>query len=270
LKLSLQLTQLQLGALSSTFFISGFISWIPGLIVDTRQMRFSMALGGFSGAIFTMLYWIPCCHRRDDDDPTNNDNWLFGTLMISYPVTILAILAVAISLSCGLIVGSVFKLTMICGGPHGKGLSVGIAKGFVGVGSGVYATIFQAYHNCDESALDFLPVIVIFFIVCADLPALVLLPSREEQLQLHLLKFKTTQLHLRLMYMTLFILCLFIVTSAIKDTLQEQEENGPAGIATTSTGREYGKMVVFWFVLQFSLLTELLCLTTTTTTTTTC
>jgi Nodulin-like len=240
LKSSLQLTQLQLGAVSSAFFISGLISWIPGMIVDRMKLRFSMAVGGFTGAVWTMMYWCACV------DPTRFLVLGGGSsIMTTHPVTVLSILAVAISLSCGLIVGSVFKITMICGGQHGRGPCVGIAKGFVGVGSGVYATIFQAFRDREESALDFLPVIAFFFVLCAGLPALFLLPSRAEEEQSGRLKIETTPLHFRTMYLTLLVLCLYIVTSAINDIIKEQEEHGGGmGKSSSSTGREYGKIAM--------------------------
>jgi MFS family permease len=244
LKSSLHLTQLQLGAVSSAFFISGLISWIPGMVVDRMKMRFSMTVGGFTGALFTMMYWFACV------DP-NRFSFFGGgsssSIMTTHPVTVLSILAVAISLSCGLIVGSVFKITMLCGGQHGRGPCVGIAKGFVGVGSGVYATIFQAFRERDESALDFLPVIAFFFVLCAGLPALFLLPSRAEEEQSGRLKIETTPMHFRTMYLTLLVLCLYIVTSAINDIIKEQEEHGGVGVGKSSgssTGREYGKIAL--------------------------
>ena len=204
LKLALQLTQMQLGNISAALFIAGLLSWLPGLVVDRMKMRFSMSLGGVSGAVFTTMYWLLCRHPSA------------FPIFQQHPVSILSLLAVAICLSCGLIVGSVFKLTMLCGGPDGKGPSVGVAKGFVGLGSGIYATIFQAFRSESESGLDFLPVIAFFFLVCATLPALMLLPTREQS-HPHLMNMETTHLHFRTMYGSLFILCLFIIGSALTD-----------------------------------------------------
>ena len=124
LKHALKLSQLQLGAVSAAFFIAGLLSWIPGIVVDKMKMRFSMTIGGISGAFFTITYWMLCRYPR----------LITSTLMTTYPIPTLSVLALLICMSCGLIVGSVFKLTMLCGGRKGKGPAVGIAKGFVGLG----------------------------------------------------------------------------------------------------------------------------------------
>lgn len=117
LKRALHISEMQLGAISSAFFIAGLFTWIPGIVVDRMKMRFSMALGGIAGAAFTTIFWAFCRYPH-----------VFTFVMV-YPVGTLSILAVAICLSCGLIVGSIFKLTLLCGGPDGTGPSVGIAKG---------------------------------------------------------------------------------------------------------------------------------------------
>jgi MFS family permease len=205
LKRALQISQMQLGAISAAFFtIGGLLSWLPGMVVDRMKMRFSMAWGGILGAFFTTLYWILC--RYPDLIPG----------FMEHPVGILSVLAIAISLSCGLIVASTFKLTLQCGGPDGKGLAVGVAKGFVGLGSGVYATIFQAIRTDKESTLDFLLVIAFFFIVCATLPACFLLPPKEE-FHPQLLRIETTSLHFRTMYAALTVLGIYILCSALLD-----------------------------------------------------
>ena len=132
---------MQLDAISSTFFIAGLISRIPGLVVDRMGTRFSMSLGGTAGVVFTMIYWAVARQF----------------VHLACVVLTLSILAVAICLSCGLIIGSIFKLAIMCGGDTTKGSAVGVAKGFVGLGAGVYATIFQALRTADESALDCVP-----------------------------------------------------------------------------------------------------------------
>ncbi|CAB9523616.1 Nodulin-like [Seminavis robusta] len=223
LKKALQITQMQLGAVSAAFFIAGLISWIPGMVVDRMKMRFSMSCGGLSGATFTTIYWILC--RNPGLSPFFRD----------HPVAVLSCLAIAICLSCGLIVGSVFKLTLLCGGRDGKGPAVGIAKGFVGLGSGVYATLFQAIRDDNESTLDFLLVIAFFFILNATLPALFLLPPKEES-HPRLMRMETTPLHFRTMYASLAVLCLFILGSAICDIWSVSDDQ--------PKGRNFGNVLM--------------------------
>jgi MFS family permease len=214
LKRALQISQMQLGAISAAFFtVGGLLSWLPGMVVDRMKMRFSMAWGGISGAFFTTMYWILC--RYPELLP---GFW-------EHPVGILSGLAIAISLSCGLIVASTFKLTLQCGGPDGKGPAVGVAKGFVGLGSGVYATIFQAIRTDKESTLDFLLVIAFFFIMCATLPACFLLPPKEE-FHPHLMRIETTSLHFRTMYASLTVLGVYILCSALLDIRNTESADG--------------------------------------------
>ena len=243
LKKSLGLTQMQLNGISATFFIAGLFSWAPGLVVDRKGMRFSMTLGGCSGCFTTLLYW---CVAREFIP--------FLAAKTSLVVPVLFLLAVLISLSCGLIVGSIFKLTLFCGGPHDKGSAVGIAKGFVGLGAGVYATIFQALRTPDQSALDFLPVIAFFFIICAALPAILLLPTKAEACP-SLIVIETTPLHFRTLYTSLLLLGILIVVSSLSDILYYAEAGGdnPA----LNDGRNYGRVaiiVLLWLGPILSLL----------------
>ncbi|CAB9527502.1 Nodulin-like [Seminavis robusta] len=222
LKKALQITQMQLGAVSAAFFIAGLISWIPGMVVDRMKMRFSMSCGGLSGATFTTIYWILC--RNPGLSPFFRD----------HPVAVLSCLAIAICLSCGLIVGT-SSSSHLCGGRDGKGPAVGIAKGFVGLGSGVYATLFQAIRDDNESTLDFLLVIAFFFILNATLPALFLLPPKEES-HPRLMRMETTPLHFRTMYASLAVLCLFILGSAICDIWSVSDDQ--------PKGRNFGNVLM--------------------------
>lgn len=251
LKHDLGISQIQLGIISSAFFIAGLFSWIPGIVVDKMKMKFSMSLGGISGAFFTTLYWI-LCRSSSGGGGHQHSSQQFFSFFHQYPVPILSILAIAICMSCGLIVGSVFKLTMLCGGPQGKGPAVGIAKGFVGLGSGIYATIFQAFRKSSESSLDFLPVIAFFFLLCATIPALLFLPNKNQS-HPHLLNIETTTLHFRVMYITLFVLCCFIIASAIYDILCNTNDV----IDVPTKDREYGKVMLIlmiWLIPIVSLL----------------
>jgi len=207
------------------------------MVVDKMGMRFSMILGGSSGALSTLCYWAVARQF----------------LPISHAVAILSILAIIICLSCGLIIGSIFKLTLYCGGPEFKGSAVGVAKGFVGLGSGVYATIFQAIRKADESALDFVPVLAFFFVVCAVIPAYVLLPS---QLKVNDIEFHTTKLHFRTLYVSLFILASVIVASSIQDIMGADDGNPSTGMHSKQY-RDYKKvfmLLLIWLGPIWSLL----------------
>jgi len=227
LKKSLNISQMELDAISATFFIAGLFSWMPGLVVDRKGMRFSMCLGGCTGAISTMIYWIIA--RK--------------FIVVSHVVAVLSLLAVCICLSCGLIVGSIFKLTLLNSSPGTKGSAVGVAKGFVGLGAGVYATIFQALRTEDESALDFLPVIAFFFILCAAFPAWLLLPGKE-QIACELLQYDTTPLHFRILYLSLFSLALVILGSSVMEIMNENDT--AAGSRQTRDYRKVAFILLIW------------------------
>jgi hypothetical protein len=227
---------LELDTISATFFVAGLFTWIPGLVVDKKGVRFSMCLGGSTGALSTMIYWAVTRQF----------------FPVVHPVTLLSLLAVAICLSCGLIIGSIFKITLLFGGAETRGSAVGVAKGFVGLGAGVYATIFQALRTTNESALDFLPVLAFFFILCAALPAWFLLPTKEQAAP-DLILIQTTPLHFRTLYLSLFVLGTVIVFSSITDILNESDPTA----SNSHDQRNYGKVVVIliiWLGPIYSLL----------------
>ena len=218
---------------SATFFVAGLFTWIPGLVVDRMDTRFSMILGGSSGAISTLLYWAVARQF----------------VHVTHVVAILSILAVALCMSCGLIIGSIFKLTLICGGSD-KGSAVGVAKGFVGLGSGVYATIFQALRAADETALDFIPVMSVFFVVCVVFPAYFLLLPRG-QLTPENMQTQTTPLHFHTLYLSLFILACVIVVSSINDIIAADDGNP---VAESRSYKKTFMVLLIWLGPIWSLL----------------
>lgn len=202
---------------------------MPGMVVDRMHMRFSMILGGSSGALSTLLYWAVARQF----------------VPVSHVVAFLSILAIVICLSCGLIIGSIFKLTLICGGPD-KGAAVGVAKGFVGLGAGVYATIFQALRTADETALDFIPVLSFFFIVCVVVPAyLLLLP--KGQFKPENMDMQTTPLHFRTLYLSLFVLACVIVGSSIIDIVGADDGDPTTGMSAKHS-RDYKKVIMLLLI----------------------
>lgn len=225
LKKSLGLSQMQLDSISATFFIAGLFTWIPGMVVDRKGMRFAMCLGGLSGASAVLVYWAVARQF----------------FPVPHVVMTLSFLAVAICLSCGLIIGSIFKLTLLFGGPQTRGVAVGVAKGYVGLGAGVYATIFQALRTEGESALDFLPVLAFFFILCAAIPAWLLLPTKE-QTSPELIKIESTPLHFRTLYLSLLVLGTVIVTTSVSEIVNESKGSGG------HKERNYGKVALIMII----------------------
>ena len=131
LKTSLHLSQNQLDTLSSATFCAGILSWIPGMIVDAYGAKFALSMGGLSNTIFLTLYWIIATETIQ----LNNVHLLVFTL---------SLFGVIIFMGCALVTGSVFKVIVESCGKGTKGKAVGCAKGYVGVGSGVYVCLFGA------------------------------------------------------------------------------------------------------------------------------
>jgi Nodulin-like/Major Facilitator Superfamily len=145
LKRSLDLSQSELDTISTCFFFAGLLSFVPGYCSDRYGPRIAMIAGACSSAIMLSSYWM------------------FATQYIILPyrsllVPTLSLLGVCIFLSSGLVTGAVFKvITSCCSYPTGtgsKGSAVGIAKGYVGLGAGMYACIFESirFNNNHESS----------------------------------------------------------------------------------------------------------------------
>lgn len=220
LKKSLALTQTQLDTISATYFCAGLFSWIPGLVVDRYGTRISLILGGTTGAGWSLLYWAIC------------RQWIPLGNSSSHAVPILSAIGVFLSVSCALIVGSMFKIAVVCSGPGTRGTAVGVAKGYVGLGSGIYASLFQAWRAPDESALDFLPLAAVFFVACVALPAALLLPSNNRaplSLTHESVKYDVTDQHFRMLYLSLLAVAALIVQGSIAALLKEPGESAKEG-----------------------------------------
>jgi hypothetical protein len=123
LKKSLHLTQSQLDTISAVFFSAGLLSFIPGGFADRYGTRLGISIGGISGALSLLLFWVV------------SKGWI--PLLATDPtviVLVLSTLSVGIFLSCALVTGSVFKIISCQCGAGSKGSAVGVAKGFVGLG----------------------------------------------------------------------------------------------------------------------------------------
>ena len=131
LKSSLHLSQNQLDTLSSAIFCAGILSWIPGMVVDSFGARFAMTVGGIGNMINLSCYWMIVTER-----------WKIWNINVL--IFVLSALGVFIFVGCALVTGSVFKVIVESCGKGTKGKAVGCAKGYVGVGSGVYVCLFSA------------------------------------------------------------------------------------------------------------------------------
>ena len=138
LKSSLHLSQNQLDTLSSAIFCAGILSWIPGMVVDSFGARFAMTVGGIGNMINLSCYWMIVTER-----------WKIWNINVL--IFVLSALGVFIFVGCALVTGSVFKVIVESCGKGTKGKAVGCAKGYVGVGSGVYVCLFSALFGSSGS-----------------------------------------------------------------------------------------------------------------------
>ncbi|KAG7359936.1 major facilitator superfamily transporter [Nitzschia inconspicua] len=201
LKKSLHLTQSQLDTISAVFFSAGLLSFIPGGFADKYGTRLGISIGGVTGALALLSFWVVA------------KGWIpFLSNDPEIVVMVLSTLSVGIFLSCALVTGSVFKIISCQCGPGSKGSAVGVAKGFVGLGSGAYACIFESIRQPYMTELDFLPMCAFFFIVAASIPSWFILPSKEHET---LVPDVLTPLHFRLMYASLMVLAMLIIGNAL-------------------------------------------------------
>ena len=133
LKHTLRLTQGQLDTVSSAFFMAGLLSWAPGMVSDRYGPRCSLAAGGVTSAISLMAFYAVATEAVEVPRPLL--------------VTTLSGLGVCSFMSSALVTGAVFKLIVASTGPGTKGKAVGSAKGYVGLGSGAYACLFEALRG---------------------------------------------------------------------------------------------------------------------------
>ena len=134
LQKTLNLSEGQVDTISTSFFFAGLFSFLPGLCSDRFGTRVALITGGCLGCINLLLYWAIA--RQHVVIP-------HGLI-----VTALSILGIATFLSCSLVTGAVFKtVTVACQGGSNKGTAVGIAKGYVGLGSGLYGTFSSRFQT---------------------------------------------------------------------------------------------------------------------------
>ena len=218
LKKSLQLSQSQLDTISSANFCAGLLSWIPGIIVDRYGPRFALTFGGVLSASSLLLYWLV---SRE-----------FIQVQHVLLVPTLSLLGVLLFTSSALITGSVFKIIVGTCGLGSKGSAVGAAKGFVGLGAGVYSCLFESLRVPSTSELDFLPMAAFFSIAAATLPSLLLLPSKKD-IQLSPENDRVRPLHLRLLYASLIGLAIMVVGTSLSELKEERASRNDGGSGKT-------------------------------------
>jgi len=209
LKSQLHLTQSQLDTIGSATFCAGLFSWIPGMIVDTFGTKVGLVAGGIQGAVSLSLYWCVATQL-----------WPLERFLL---VPTLSFLGVLIFLSCALITGSVFKIIVSTCGPGSKGTAVGAAKGYVGLGAGVYACMFNSLRDKGQSDLDFLPMAAFFFLACVTVPSFILMPSHKKVQETLVFHDESTPLHFRSLYCSLVVMATLIIVNSLRELYDDDE-----------------------------------------------
>jgi MFS family permease len=205
LKATLHLTQTQLDTVSSANFCAGLLSWIPGMCVDRWGPKRAMMMGGTLSCLSLLAYWVVA--RQ------------FVSVSHHLIVPALSVLGVFIFMSNALVIGSIYKVILLCCGPGAKGTAVGVAKAYVGLGAGAYTCLFTTIQRHDETDLDFLPMAAFFAFVTVTIPAIVFLPSNEEMTQ-HPFVDGMTPLHYRTVYSGLLALGLLVMGTSARSLFQ--------------------------------------------------
>jgi hypothetical protein len=223
--------------ISTAFFVAGLMSWAPGLFADRFGARLAICIGGFTGFCSLMMYWLIATQHI-----VIQKHFLL--------VSILSLLGIFTFESSAMVTGSVFKiLTITC--RANKGASVGVAKGLVGLGSGVYTCIFESLKTSSESDLDFLPMAAVLFFCCATVPSFFLIPSRKELLTSDNFTNDAKDWHFCLLYCGLMGMGFLIIWNSLAELFQNTDGTD-ANDDDQSTIRPSGRSSATAFVL-FSL-----------------
>ena len=233
LKHTLHLTQSQLDTIGSATFCAGLFSWVPGMVVDKWGTKTGLVAGGIQGSVSLCLYW--CVATQ-----------LFPVERVMLVPT-LSMLGVFIFLSCALITGSVFKIIVSTCGPGSKGTAVGAAKGYVGLGAGVYACMFDSIRSKGQSDLDFLPMAAFFFFACVTVPSFCLMPSNKT-VQQTIFNDDSTPLHFRSLYASLASMASLIIVNSLRELYSDDGEAGSAANEDKHDGPNV-PMVLFLFTI---------------------
>ncbi|GAX20027.1 hypothetical protein FisN_1Lh492 [Fistulifera solaris] len=229
LKKTLDLTQGQIGAISTSFFCAGLFSWIPGLCADKLGTKFSIALGGCLGAASLLEFWA--VSRQ------------FVIIERQLLVPLLSVLSVMIFLSNAMVTGSVFKIIAATCGHGSKGSVVGIAKGYVGLGAAMYGGLFESLRQKNQSDLDFIPMAAFFAIVCAVIPAVTVLPTKQ-QVDSTSFQDNLTPLHFRILFCSLITMAILVAGSSLLSLFQQNVDAYDGNDELDDLGPNYGMFFV--------------------------
>lgn len=179
--------------------------------MDTWGCKASMIIGGTIQSCSLAAYWLAATS--------------FASLKTSSSITVptLCILGILIFMSNSLVTGSVFKLivTTSCKGSGIRGSAVGVAKGYLGLGAGTYACLFDALRKPKlsftqfgfGSEVDFLVMAGVLAVFCIVLPAFVLLPNNNNTDQ-QVMRVGMTSRHFGVIYIGLLVLALTVMGSS--------------------------------------------------------
>jgi hypothetical protein len=209
--------------------------------VDRYGTRFGISAGGLLGALSLMMYW------------NVSKGFVMEYQSQESIVAVLSALGVTIFLSCALVTGSVFKIIVANCGPGSKGSAVGIAKGYVGLGAGAYACLFEAIRSPQSSDLDFLPMAAFFFVVCATIPSFSFLPTKRQELQ-GAPPDSTTPIHFRVLYASLSILAALIIGNSLLSLYKANHGDGHASGANSPTNYPLAAFIMLVWIAPIVLL----------------
>lgn len=139
-------------------------------------------------------------------------------------VPVLSTLGFCIFMTNSMVVGSIFKAIVVSCGSGSKGNAVGAAKGYLGLGSGLFAAIFDTLRGGSlvESDLDLLPMAAIIVTLGVTVSALAFMPSHAEMMSTsNLIVDDCTPSHLRLVYIGLFGLISLVLFNSISGLRNE-------------------------------------------------
>jgi MFS family permease len=221
LKKSLHLSQSELDSISTAFFVAGLFSWIPGIFSDRFGTRLALTTGGISAAISLLSYW--CVARQ------------FVFVPHQSLVAVLSTFGITTFLSCALVTGAVFKIIVAATGPGTKGRAVGAAKGYVGLGAGLYACIFEAIRlkRTLTSDLDFLPMAAFFAVFCCSIPSFCFLP-KPQTVSARAFREDIGPNHMRVLYVSIVTLALLVVGNSMWNLYQSSSNNHTHSNNTTT------------------------------------
>jgi MFS family permease len=250
LKETLKLTQSQLDTISSANFAAGVVSWIPGGIVDRQGPKVGLIAGGILGSLALMLFWAI-------------SRSVIPVVSVSLIVSLLSACGVLIFVASSLITGSVFKLLVHYTSPQYKGSAVGAAKGYVGLGSGAYAVMFESLNRSND--LDFLPMAAFFFLAAASLPAICFLPNESKNQReglndsttvsrMDTIPDSSTSAHYSSLYIGLLSMAFLVIGQSIVQLLQvgsteHSHSRGPNYIVTYIIPLVWFGPILAWFLL---------------------